>query len=204
MTKSGVLPMALGKPRLSALLFCIILGLAPPSKIFAGKQDSENTRVDYGSAKQEIQNFEAVINNAITSAFSSSPFAVVNKAKGAYLQGYGFSFSFLINIHRAFINTPFGQVRTKADATPELKKRRIEDIKEKLIVLLQDNSEIFSQLRKEDCVTIVAFIEDRNFPDEPNTNKTIVLSVLKKDLDELGRKNDRLREFKQRIKIVEY
>jgi hypothetical protein len=31
-----------------------------------------------------------------------------------------------------------------------------------------------------------------------------VLTALKRDLDELGHRNDRLREFKQRMKIVEY
>jgi hypothetical protein len=47
-------------------------------------------------------------------------------------------------------------------------------------------------------------MEDRNFPDEPSENKTIVLSVLKRDLDEFGNRSDRLKEFKQRMKIVEY
>ena len=142
-------------------------------------------------AQQDILKFELVINDVINSTFSSSPFAVVQKAKGRLSAGYGISLTLLINIHRAVINTPFGQVRERSDITPELKKRRIEELKEKLIRMLQDNGEIFRQLRKEDTVTIVAFFEDRNFPDEPNANKTIVLSALKKDLDELGHKIDR-------------
>jgi hypothetical protein len=203
MTRSGVIHMGL-KKSVSALLLCLVLGLSPASRIFAGRQDNGDARVDYASTKQDIQKFEAVINDVINSTFSSSPFAVVQKAKGAYLEGYGFSFAFLVNIHRAVVNTPFGPVRTKPDATPELKKRRIEELKEKLISMLQDNSEIFRQIPKEDYVTIIAFFEDRNFPDEPSASKTIVLSALKKDLDELGHRADRLREFKQRMKIVEY
>jgi hypothetical protein len=170
----------------------------------AGDKADRLEKVDYAAINQEIQKFEAVINNVITSAFSSSPFAIVQKTKGAYLQGYGISFTFLINIHRAVASTPFGQFRPQGGITPEVKKRRIEELKEKLIGALQDNGEIFRQLRKEHYVTIIAFFEDRNIPDEPNINKTIILSTLKKDLDEFCNKNDRLTQFKQRIKIIEY
>jgi hypothetical protein len=167
----------------------------------AGKNQDSVEKVDYAATNQEVQKFEAVINNVITSAFSSSPFAIVQKTKGAYLQGYGISFSFLINIHRAVISTPFGQ---REEVTPKLKNRRIEELKERLIGALQDNGEIFQQLRKEYYVTIIAFFEDRYIPDEPSINKTLILSALKKDLDEFSHKKDRLTQFKQRIKIIEY
>ncbi len=169
-----------------------------------GRQENTDVRVDYSPIRDDIQKFETVVNDVLTTTFSSSPFALVQKTKGAYLQGYGASFTFLINIHRAVVNTPFGQIRTRPAATPELKIQRIEELKEKLIQVLQNNSEIFQHLRKEENVSIVAFFEDRNFPGEPNANKTIVLSILKKDLDELGHRNDRSKEFKQRMKIVEY
>ena len=91
-----------------------------------------------------------------------------------------------------------------AQITVELVTKKDPELKEKLIQVLQNNGDIFQHLRKEDTVSIVAFFEDSNFPGEPNANKTIVLSVLKKDLDELGHRIDRLREFKQRMKIVEY
>ncbi len=166
-----------------------------------GTQESD-FKVDLPSARREIQSFEAVINNVINAAFTS-PFALNQKAKGAYLPGYGVSFNFLVNIHRALINTPFGQVKG-TEITPEQKKQRIEDLKKRLIRVLFENGEGLRQLRKDDAVTIVAFLEDRNFPDEPNENKTIVLTVYKKDLDELARKEDRSREFEQKVKIVEY
>jgi len=160
--------------------------------------------MDYGMAKQDILRFESVVNDVINNTFSSSPFAVVYKAKGAYLPGYGVSLTFTINIHRAVVNTPFGQVRSSADISPEIKRRRIDEVREKLIKVLRENGDGFRQLRKDDNVTIVAFFEDRNFPDEPNGNKTLVLSILKKDLDELGHKIERSKEFRQRMKIVEY
>jgi hypothetical protein len=165
---------------------------------------ASDVKLNYAFTQQDILRFEAAVNEVIQSTFSASPFAIVQKAKGAYLQGYGVSIAFLVNIHRAVVNTPFGEIRSRGGMTPDLKRKRIEELKENLIRVLQDSGGAFRQLRKEDYVTIVAFVEDRNFPDEPSASKTIVLSALKKDLDELGRKNDRLKEFKQRMKIVEY
>jgi hypothetical protein len=204
--KDGVIKAAWKEQLVVAVFIFWILGL-PIAAQASGKKpdgDNENAKVDYSAANREILQFESVINKMITSTFSSSPFAVVHMAKGAYLEGYGIVFNFTINIHTAVISTPFGQFRTREENTPELKKRRIEELKEKLIWMLQDNGEILRQLRKKDTVTIIAYFEDRNFPDEPNENKTILLSALKKDLDELGHKNNRLKEFKQRMKIIEY
>ncbi len=187
----------------TALLLLSILGYSILANAL-GRQDYSDAKADYLSNREDILRFEYVVNEVLSSTFSSSPFAVVQKTKGAYLQGYGINFTFLINIHRAMVNTPFGQIRARATVTPEMKIQRIEELKGKLIQVLQNNGEIFQHLRKEENVSIVAFFEDSNFPGEPSANKTIVLSVLKKDLDELGHKPDRLREFKQRMKIVEY
>jgi hypothetical protein len=161
-------------------------------------------RIDYAAARHEIEKFEATLNEVIGSSFSSSSFALVHRPKGAYLQGYGATFTFLINIHRALVNTPFGEYRPYKEVTPEQKKKRIDDLKDRLIRALSDQSGSLRQLRKDDVVAIVAFMEDRNFPDEPNENKTIIISASKKDLEEAGRKDDRWRELKQRVKVIEY
>jgi hypothetical protein len=200
---SDTMKMAL-KPSSAVLLLFVVLSSLPTALPFAVIKANTEDTVNYASAQQEIVKFESVVNAVINSTFSSSPFAVVQKAKGAYLEGYGVSFAFLINIHRAVINTPFGQVRSQSAVTPELKTRKIEQLKESLLRALQENGEIFQQLSKQDYVTIIAFIEDRNFPDEPSANKTIVLRAQKKDLDELGNSKSRFEEFKQRMKIVEY
>jgi hypothetical protein len=168
-------------------------------------QNPQNARdVDYASARSEIERFGMMISNVINASFNSSPFALVQKPKGVYLQSYGMTFQFVINIHRAVLDTPFGPMRQGNDVSPELKRRRIDDLKEKLIQMVKENGPSLRQLRKEDAISIVAFFEDRNIPDEPNENKTIIISVLKKDLDDLAGKEDRFNEFRQRIKIIEY
>lgn len=200
MGEPGVIEIAWIKRLVTALLLAAITG--SPAQAAVAKQ--EDTKQEYVSARQDILRFEGIINDVINASFSTSPFAVVQKPKGAYLQGYGFSFAFLVNMHRAVKRTPFGTIRPKNEPTQELKRQRIEELKEKLIRVLQDSGENFQILRKEEYVTIIAYLEDWNLPDEPSSNKTIVLSALKKDLDEFARRSDRLKEFKQRMKIVEY
>jgi len=203
MKETSAVKLPLFKGRAVALFSFWILIFSIAAFAFGAHQEPVDMKMDYSMTQQDIRRFEDAINDVINSTFSASPIVVVQTAKGAYT-GYGISLFFRVNVHRAIINTPFGQVRSRADISPEMKMKRIEELKEKLIRAIQDNGNNFRQLRKEDSVTIVGFFEDRNFPDEPNANKTIVMSVFKKDLDELGRKNDRLKEFRQRMKIVEY
>ena len=203
MKEPGIIRMGF-RGAVAALLLLGVVAFPVAGAASAGKEDKAEVKVDYASAQQDILQFEGVLNEAIQSTFSASSFAISQKPKGAYVQGYGILFSSVVNIHLAVINTPFGQVRSRPIVTPELKKQRIEELKEKLIRVLQDKGDAFQQLRREDSVAVIVFVEDRNFPGEPSANKTIVLSILKKDLDELGQKIDRLKEFKQRMKIVEY
>ena len=162
----------------AAVVLLGLLGDSGAAQTPLQAQEGPEIRSDFATTRREIRQFEAILNDVLSSTFASSPFALVQEPKGVYLPGYGVTFSFLINIHRAILKTPFGDVRQGVEVTPELKK--------------------------DEFVTIVAFFEDRNFPDEPNENKTLLLSVQKKDLDELGHKNDRAAEFRQRMRIIEY
>ena len=81
---------------------------------------------------------------------------------------------------------------------------REEDLKERLIQTLYQKGGSLKQVPKEESVTIIMFIEDRNFMDEENQNKTFILSATRKDLEELAQGEDRSREFRQRMKIIEY
>ena len=121
MEESGLMHRAL-KRNVAALLLLSILGLPLTAYSFDGKQTAEK-KIDYAAIQQGILKFETAINELIGSTFRSSPFAMVQKTKGAYLNGYGISFTFLVNIHRAMVTTPFGRKQSRAAATPELKKK---------------------------------------------------------------------------------
>ncbi len=194
-----------GKGRPGVLLAALLL-LGMPARAQAPRsaQSEGEARMDYALARREIQAFETVLNNMIAAAFSSSPFALVQKTKGVYLPGYGASFNFLINIHRAVVSTPFGEIRRFEDTRPEHKRKRIEDLTERLVRTLLEYGSYLTQLSKDESVAIVAFYEDRNFPDEANQNRTVVISATKRDLEEFAGNQNRLKEFRQRVKIVEY
>lgn len=191
--------------RFAIIMMCAALTCVQArAQAATGAQRSGEIRLDPAQIRLEIRNFENVLNNTVTATFSSSPFALVQKVKGVYLPGYGMSFTFLINIHRAMVSTPFGEVRRGEAVTPEQKKRRIEELLNKLTAGLQENGGSFRQLHKDESVTIVAFIEDRNFPDEANQNKTVLLSATERDLEEFAGQTSRFQEFKQRVKTIEY
>jgi hypothetical protein len=187
-------------------LWCLAAGLLAAgarAQSVRGPQEAE-AKVDYSVARREIQSLELAINGVIASTFTGA-FAQVGKTKGVYLQGYGLMFDFLVNIHRAVTSTPFGEFRDpQREITPEQKKRRIEELKEKLVRILLERGDSVRQLRRDESVTIVGFFEDRNFPGDENQNKTMVLRAFKKDLDELGRKENSWRELFRRMEIVEY
>jgi hypothetical protein len=126
------------------------------------------------------------------------------KPKGFYLPGYGQTYNFLVNIHRAVINTPFGKYTRGEEITPQQKKKRIEELKNELSRLLLDRGSGLRQLRQDEYVTIVALFEDRTFPDEENQSRTIVLRASRKDLDECSKSKNQWEEFKQRMKVIEY
>jgi hypothetical protein len=190
-----------GRALLSVLLLSPAAGSFADSGVKSG-QETGDVKVDYKSARRDIQNVEVAINTIIAATFPG-PYAVVQNARGVHLPGYGFMFTFLVNIHRAVINTPFGEVRNK-NITPEEKKRRIEELKDKLVRMLLENGDTLRQLRKDESVSVVVFVEDRNFPGDENQNKTMILRAFKRDLDELAHKENRWKELKQRMEIIEY
>jgi hypothetical protein len=189
------------KRMVAAFLLLCLFSFPLAAQVSETKKNRSDEGVDYAAARKDILQFEAALDNVIDT-FSKGPLGVWYHTKGAYLEGFGLTFSFLINMNQAMVPTPFGIVK-RHSATAEQKEQRIEELKEMLIHVLQDSGKKFQQLRKEDCVTIIAFIDDKTFQN-PMASKTIVLRAVKKDLDELGGKRDRYSEFKKRIKIVEY
>jgi hypothetical protein len=168
-----------------------------------GASEASAFRPDYPAVNREIQKFEGAVNRTILGAFDNNSTVLTGRAKGAYLQGYGLALSFTVNIYRGQFVTPFGNVQTD-NLTPDQKRRRVEDLKEKLSRLLFETGANLKQVRGDDAIAIIGFFEDRNFPDEPNQSKTVVLSVLRRDLEEASRKEDSWKEFKLRMKAIEY
>jgi len=181
----------------------VFLAAAVTSGVLFNPPAGAQANPDFEATRQEITRFESLMDDLISRSFSN-PFALVQKTKGVYLQGYGITFNFLVNIHRAVVDTPFGKARTGKDISEEEKRIRIEDLKDKVVRLLAENGMEFRQVRADQSVTVVGFFVDRNFLDEKNQNKTLVLRAFKKDLQGLAGDGARWKELKQRMEIVEY
>ena len=185
------------RPGLGILLLALIcLPLAA--------QNNRGYSVDPAQLRPFIRGVEVAVNSAIGASFPG-PFGTVQKAKGAYLPGYGTTFTFLINIPRAMINTPMGVFPSENAISPEQKRQRIDALKDMLVRILLSPTNRTARLQKEESIAIVGFFEEFDpVKPEESLNKTLVISVLKGDLDELSGKQDRFNELKQRVKIVEY
>ena len=159
--------------------------------------------MDYKSARRDIQNVEVAINTIIGSTFPG-PYAVVQNARGVHLPGYGFMFD-LPGQH-----SPGGnqhsvrrgakqEHHSRGEETPD---RRVEETS--WFGCCLTTVDTLRQLRKDESVAMVVFVEDRNFPGDENQNKTMILRAFKRDLDELAHKENRWKELKQRMEIIEY
>jgi hypothetical protein len=155
---------------------------------------------DYSQARGSILKFEDVLNKTVNQAFGQ--LGVIGKVKGAYLPGYGYTFGFLVNTRWGLINTPFGAISSGADTTPEQKKQRLEALKDQLMMVMFSHGSGISPLERDKNLTITAYVEETSL--EGTVSTTIILTVLKSDLDELSGKIERFNEFKQRVKKVEY
>ncbi len=78
--------------------------------------------------KRDTQIFEQIIEEVLKQNFST-PFALTAEPKGAYLQGYGVSFSFQLNINRATIRTPFGEMKSAKSAVSSQKLSKEEQVR---------------------------------------------------------------------------
>ncbi len=190
--------------RLAALALFVWLAWTVAYSPFSWSQSKAITvqrGTDLGALKKEILLFERTLDIKL-SQIPNAMLAVVDRTKGVYLKGYGIVFTFLVNINRAVIRTPFGDRPVGKRQTAEDKRRRIQEIREMLLTALKEDPGAFKLLDANDAVAIVAHFEDSNELDDAKRNKTIVLRILKRDLDTY--KSYGYEKFKERVVIDEY
>ncbi len=166
------------------------------------------------SLKRDTQVFERVIDERLRQAFSS-PFALTSDPHAAYLQGYGVVVSFQLNINRATIRTPFGEVEAPqiyrgANGTPASayvagkRDEQLKRVREILIECLEDYSRAIKQLSAHDRISISAHIEDRNELDPERKRIVLVVSTSRDDVDLLTLDKISREKFLERLLVLEY
>lgn len=158
--------------------------------------------VDLLRMKNDIQIFEAILDQALDQVFSN-PFSLVERTKGVYLANFGTTFAFLVNIKTATMETPFGTIKRSSVSDPKLRQKKLAELQRRVIEILATYGNGIHQLKESDSVVIVAHIVDQNFR-KKRQNKTIIVSALKKDLRAHAGNQISAEVFRKRVNIVEY
>ncbi len=98
----------------SAVL-CLIIGLCGTAGLFgAGSPD-----VDLDQLRRECELFENILNTSLRQNMQN-PLFIAEKSRGAYLEGYGVTFTYTVNLNRSMILFPKSTQagRSAGDAEP--------------------------------------------------------------------------------------
>ncbi|MBI2821993.1 MAG: hypothetical protein HYX74_07190 [Acidobacteria bacterium] len=156
---------------------------------------------DYRQMRNEIQIFENILRTAIKNEFNH-PLALVNEPRGSYLPGYGVNFSFLLNVNRDEVNTPFGVKRFSATPRPRAEKIRV--VRELILKLLGEYGNALTQLSGDENFTVSAHIEDRTSLVPQEREEVMVFRVSKRALAEYSSRKIDLKHFRERVETIEY
>lgn len=170
--------------------------------------------LNLATLKQDTQVFERIIDERLRQVFTS-PYALSSEPHAAYLQGYGVVISFQLNINRAKIRTPFGDVdapqiyggpgKNPASAyVADKRDEQIKRVKEILIECLADYARAIKQLSAHDRISISAHIEDRNELDPERRRIVMVVSASRDDVDLLALNKITPEDFREKLLVTEY
>jgi len=179
------------------LLFGAFFGVS--TGVLSAPQDKPNL----AELKKGIGLFESVLNQSLAQEFVA-PFETLNRARGAYLPGYGVVFSFEVNLTPLQSLGPFSAAPTAKDeqAQHEQEVRRHDKAMKIAEQVLGDYGQSLTQLTPGECVTIVIHTVAAH-PDKIDRS-TIVLSAEKKILDERLTHAINQERFVQKLSKTEY
>lgn len=153
--------------------------------------------------KEEIGLLGAVIDQSLTQSFGS-PFGVLDKARGAYLPGYGAVFSFEVNLTPKDFATPFAP---QLSAERE-RKRNQEEARQREAArgvaerALADFGHSLSHLAPQESVAIV--IHTVSVRPQGIERGTIVITGPKQLLDDFRANRIDRDAFLRRLAVTEY
>ena len=157
--------------------------------------------VDYRQMRNEIQIFENILQTALKSEFNH-PLALVNEPKGSYLPGYGVNFSFLLNINRDELITPFGIKRLSPSTRTRAEKMRL--VRDMILKLLGEFGNALTQLSGEESFAVSAHLEDRTALVPSQREAVLVFRVTKKTLSDYSVRKIDFRQFRDKVEVIEY
>jgi hypothetical protein len=177
----------------------LIVGVLFAALGTASAQQSHNLAL----LKKDTQILERIVHEILKQNFPD-PFALTAEPRGAYLQGYGITLAFQLNINRAKIRTLFGEMTAPKSMGQKTKDQQLRLLKDIMVQCLADYGQTVKQLGPHDRITIQAHVQDRNELDPGKNNAVIVLTALKDDLNLLATRKLTADQFKERVHVLEY
>jgi len=165
----------------------------------ASAQQSQNLAL----LKRDTQILERIVYEVLKQSFKN-PFAITAEPKGAYLQGFGVVVSFQLNVNRAKIRTPFGDLNAPKAAGERSKAEQIRLVKDSMRQCLADYGQSIKQLGPHDRIAVQAHVVDRNELDPAKSTTVLVLTCTKDDVNLLATGKLSLEKFKERVHVLEY
>jgi len=177
-------------------LFALLLALSAQANAQRG--------YNLGLLKRDTQIFEQIIEEVLKQNFKT-PFALAADPKGAYLDGYGLMISFQLNLSRASVRTPFGQLKPPQGTAPKVSPEvQVQIVKDSMINCLANYGRTVKELRPRDRISIHAHLMNRNELDPVKSETVLVLTVMKEHIDQLSVGTLDMERFKQRVHVLEY
>ena len=162
---------------------------------------SGRSGIDYRQMRNEIEIFETILHTSIKNEFNH-PLALVSEPQGSYLPGYGVNFSFLLNINRDEVTTPFGVRKFNQSGHARADKLRL--IREMMLKLLGEYGNAVTQLTGDENFSVSAHLEDRTSLVPNEREEVLVFRVAKKTLADYSARKIDLKQFRERVEIIEY
>jgi len=157
---------------------------------------------DLSKLREQIGVLESVINQGLTQSFPG-PFGYLDRARGAYLPGYGLVFTFEVNLNPLPQANPFGPAakpQTDTDRLAAIKKHR-----QSALELSQRVLADFSHTLEINPDEWVAFIVHGSAVGPQGIEKsTLVIRAQKRDIDQFRANAIDRAAFLNRIAVVEY
>ncbi len=154
--------------------------------------------------REQIQVLESVLNENLNQAFPA-PFAYLDKARGAYLPGYGVIFAFEVNLNPQPPNLgPFGPFKPAPDARQraEEAKKRKQTALEMSERVLADFGHTLAEIPAEESVAVV--IHGAGVGEQGIEKSTTVVRAQKRDIDEFRANTIDRAAFLRRVQVLEY
>jgi len=155
------------------------------------------------AVKQNIEVFEGILSTVLQQNFPD-PFAVLEKPKGAYLEGFGTVFSFEIDIATVKRPNLFLQSRSTPEEEKKVFNERFPKLKDLMEQTLAEHGDSMTSIGPEDRIAIVAQLFNSGFLSRPMELKTLVVRTVKKNI--LDYKAGRLSyvDLKKKMEVTQY